>query len=206
MQANEAFEVIASQERIDRTVAALKEHGIDALVVENGAAARQRLFELLPAGAEVMNMTSMTLEAIDAVREILESGRYDPVRKRLMAMDKQSQGSEMRKLGAGPDWAVGSVHAVTEDGTVLIASATGSQLPAYAYGAARVIWVVGAQKLVKDFAEGMRRIHEYSLPHEDARARKAYGAGSGVNKVLVIRKEATPGRITMILVKERLGF
>ena len=206
MQVNERFGVVASQDRIDRTVGALRQNGINAMVVENGAEARQKFLAMLPEGAEVMNMTSMTLEAIGVAQEILESGRYQAVRKRLLSMDKHTQASEMHKLGAGPDWAVGSVHAVTEAGEVLVASATGSQLPAYAYGAQHVIWVVGAQKLVKDFAEGMQRLHEYSLPYEDERSRKAYGVGSGVNKVLVINQEGTRERISMIIVKEKLGY
>lgn len=121
-------------------------------------------------------------------------------------MDRKTQGSLMQKMGAGPDWAIGSVHAVTEDGHVLIASATGSQLPAYAYGSSHVVWVVGAQKIVRDSDEGMRRIYEHCLPLEDARARKVYGIGSGVNKVLTINKEVQAGRITMVIVKEKLGF
>ena len=112
----------------------------------------------------------------------------------------------MQKLGAAPEWVVGSVHAVTEEGAVLIASASGSQLPAYAFGSSHVIWVVGAQKLVKNFDEGIKRLYEYSFPLEDERARKVYGMGSGVNKILVINKEWMEGRITMIIVKEKLGF
>ncbi len=99
------------------------------------------------------------------------------------------------------------MHAVTEDGKVLIASNSGSQLPAYAYGSGHVIWVVGAQKIVKNLDEGIKRIYEHSLPLESERARKAYGVpGSAVNKLLIINKEIIPGRITMILTKEKLGF
>lgn len=116
------------------------------------------------------------------------------------------QAREKQRLGAAPDWAIGSVHAVTEDGKVLIASATGSQLSAYAYGANHVVWIVGAQKLVKNFEDGLKRLYEYSLPLEDVRARKVYGAGSSVNKILIVNKEPAPERITMIIVKEKLGF
>ena len=153
-----------------------------------------------------MNNSSVTLDTIGIAKEIVDSGRYDAVRNKLNKMDRATHNSQMQKLGAGPDWAVGSAHAVTEDGKVMIASNTGSQLSAYAGGASNVIWVVGAQKIVKDFEEGLKRIYEYSLPLERERAKKAYGIDSNVSKILVINKEVKPGRLSMIIVKEKLGF
>lgn len=203
----EKWENLADEKSIERTVSALKANGIDAFVVENGKDAKKKVLELLPEGAEVMSMTSTTLDTIDLSNEILGLGKFNPVRKKLMSMDRNTQGSEMRRLGAAPEWTVGSVHAVTEDGHVLIASNSGSQLPAYAYGAGYVIWIVGAQKIVKNTEEGIKRIYEHSLPLESERAKKAYGVpGSAVNKMLIVNKEIIPGRITMILVKEKLGF
>lgn len=200
------WEKLADEKTLKRAVASLKNNNIEAVVVENGKDARKKVLELLPKGAEVMTMTSVTLDTIGISREINESGRYNSVRSRLMSMNRNTQGLEMQKIGAAPEWAIGSVHAVTKGGQVLVASATGSQLPAYAYGSAHVIWVIGAQKIVRNLDLGFRRVHEYVFPLEDARARKAYGMGSGVNKVLVTNKETTPGRITVIFVKERLGF
>jgi hypothetical protein len=109
-------------------------------------------------------------------------------------------------MGAGPEYAAGSVHAVTEDGQVMIASNTGSQLGPYAYGAGKVIWVVGAQKLVKTVEEGMRRIEEYCVPREEVHMQHLYNSHTGLNKVLIVNKEIRPGRITMIIVKEELGY
>ena len=206
MEINEKYGVVADQSIIEKTVKALEKNGIHALVVETGAEAAKQLFELLPKEAEVMNMTSTTLDSIGVSKEIMESGNYNAVRKELESLDRETQGLEMQKLGAAPEWVVGSVHAVTEDGKVLIASASGSQLPAYASGSSHVIWVVGAQKLVKDFDDGIKRLYEYSFPLEDERARKVYGMGSGVNKILVVNKEFMQDRITMIIVKEKLGF
>ncbi|MBI4280596.1 LUD domain-containing protein, partial [Candidatus Uhrbacteria bacterium] len=167
MKLNQQFGQLASSDRIDKVVTALAKNGIKAMVVENGEAAKQKILELIPAGAEVMNMSSQTLETISVAQEINESGRYDSARNKLKAMDEKTQAKEKQQLGAAPEWVIGSVHAVTEDGTVLVASATGSQLPAYAYGSRQVIWLVGSQKLVKDFEEGMRRLHEYTFPLED---------------------------------------
>lgn len=200
------FDQLPDDATIARTAAALTANGITAHVVADAAAALAKLQELLPAGESVMTMTSATLDTIGAAAAINESGRYASLRAKLTAMDRKTQGRQMQQLGAAPEWAVGSVHAVTEDGRVLVASATGSQLPAYAYGASHVIWVVGAQKIVSNLEAGMRRIAEYVFPLEDARALKAYGVHSGLNKVLTLNREATPGRLAMILVKEQLGF
>jgi len=197
---------LANESKIERTISALKANGIDALVAENGEEAKRKILERLPVGADVMSMTSVTLDAIGISKEIQDSGKFNSVSKKLFSMDRKTQSSEMRKIGSAPDWAIGSVHAVTEDGNVLIASASGSQLPAYVFGAAHVIWAVGIQKIVKNIEEGIKRIYEYSLPLESERARKAYGVpGSSVNKLLIINKEM-PGRITLIFVKENLGF
>ena len=209
---NRAWARLASDEQITRTAAALDTNGMRAIVVDTGDEARHQVFNLLPAGAQVMTMTSRTLETIGVAAEIDEpsdlaaSRRYDAVRPRLMQMDMQTQWPEMRRMGASPDYAVGSVHAVSEHGEVFVASFSGSQLAAYVSGAGSVIWVVGSQKIVPDREAAFKRIYEYSFPREDERAREAYGFGSGVNKVLVVNREFMPGRITVILVKQELGF
>jgi hypothetical protein len=209
---NRAWAKLAADEQIQRTAAALETNGMHAIVVDTGDEARHQIFNLLPAGAQVLTMTSRTLETIGVAEEIDQpsepggSRRYDAVRPRLMQMDMKTQWPEMRRLGASPDYAIGSVHAVTEHGEVFIASASGSQLAAYVYGAGSVIWVVGSQKIVPDRDAAFRRIDEYSLPREDERAREAYGVGSAVNKVLVVNREFMPGRITVIVVKQELGF
>ncbi len=200
------WETLADEKIIERTVEALKANGIEALVFENGEEARKKVSEIIPEGAEVMTMSSVTLDAT-GISGLLESGNYNSVMKRLMSMNRTTQGLEMQKLGAAPGWSVGSVHAVTEDGKVLIASNSGSQLPAYAYTSSHVIWIVGTNKIVRDVDEGIKRIYEHTLPLESERARKAYGVpGSAVNKLLIMNKENIPGRIMMILVKEKLGF
>ncbi|HEX2992701.1 MAG TPA: LUD domain-containing protein, partial [Anaerolineales bacterium] len=168
--------------------------------------ARQMFFERIPEGAEVFLGSSVTLEALGIKEEVDTSGQFDALRPKLWAMDRATQEREIRKLGAAPDYAAGSVHAVTEDGQVLIASNSGSQLGPYASGAGNVIWVVGAQKLVKDLEEGMRRLEEYIVPLEDIHMQQLYNARTNLSKLLIINKEIRPGRTTMIIVKEELGF
>lgn len=203
---NEQYGQLATQEAVAKTIEALKANGMDAIFVANGDEATKKIHELLPEGAEVMNMSSQTLEALDVSKEIVESSRYNAIRKRFASMDPKTQGEEMRRLGAAHEYVIGSIHAVTEDGHVFVASNTGSQLPSYAYGATKVIWVVGSQKIVKNADEAMKRMYEYTLPLEDVRAQKAYGVHSAINKILIVDKETVPGRITMIIVGEKLGY
>jgi hypothetical protein len=200
------FAGLASGEQIAAAAAALARNGIRPLLAAAGADARSLVRSLLEDGAEVYNNTSATLEAIGVADDIERSGRYQPLRLRLYRMDREMQQHEMRALAASPDYVVGSVHALTEGGSLLIASASGSQLGPLASGAGHVIFVIGAQKIVPDVATGMRRIYEYCYPLEDARARRAYGVPSGVNNILIINKVVTPGRVTAIIVNERLGF
>lgn len=198
--------MLADNESIQKATDALKANEINAFVVKNREEAKEKVLELLPQGAEVMNMSSVTLETLGLPKEIQESGKYNSVKNKLAKMDRKTQRLEMQKIGAAPEYAVGSVHAVTEDGKVIIASNTGSQLPAYVYGASHVIWVVGTQKIVKNVEQALKRIYEYVLPLESEKMQKSYGVGSFVSKLLIINKEIVKNRITLILVKEKLGF
>jgi hypothetical protein len=204
--AHDEFGELASEDRIAAAALALEANGIRSLIADSGAEARHLVGCLLPDGAEVFNNTSRTLEAIGIAKNIEQSGRYQPLRPRLWRMDRKMQQHEIRTLAASPDYVVGSVHALAEGGSLMIASASGSQLGPLVSGAAHVILVIGGQKIVTDVAAGMRRIYEYCYPLEDARARRAYGVPSGVNNILIVNKVIAPSRVTAILVKEHLGF
>jgi len=197
---------IATEEQIERTVDALEANGIRTLVAENGEEARRLFFELIPEGSEVFLGSSVTLETLGIKDEIDSSGKYDALRPKMFAMDRATQGREIRKLGGAPDYAAGSVHAVTEDGQVLIASNSGSQLGPYASGAGKIVWVVGAQKLVRDLNEGLNRIYDHVVPLEEQHMQDLYKISTNVSKILIVNKEIRPNRITMIIVKEELGF
>jgi hypothetical protein len=200
------FAQVNSAERIAAVAEALERNGIRVVVVESGDEARQAVASLIPVGAEVFNNTSRTLESIGVADDIERSGRYEPLRVRLFQMDREMQAREMRILAASPDYVVGSVHAVTDGGSLLVASASGSQLGPIISGAEHVIFVIGGQKIVADLEIGIRRLFEYSLPLEDRRAQEAYGVSSGVNNILIINKTVAADRITAILVHEALGF
>ncbi len=199
------WDKLADDPTVDKTIAALRNNGFDVILVDSGEDAKKRVLGLIPEGTEVFAVTSTTTATIGLSNEIDTSGRYASVREKLKSMDRSKQGKEMNAIGSAPSWVVGSVHAITEDGDLMIASATGSQLSPYAYGAEHVILVVGTHKIVKDINDGFRRIYERSFVLENERAKKAYGVGSSVNKILILKKERK-GRITIVLVKEVLGF
>ncbi len=192
---------------VQKTIDALRQNGITAFFVEDEEAARKKVLELIPEKSEVMEMTSVTLDAVGMAKALRDAQKYTLVRDTLTSMDRKTQGREMQKLGAAPEVALGSVHAITHDGKVIIASNSGSQLPAYSYGADKVIWVVGAQKIVQDLGTAHTRLYEYTLPLESERAKKAYGVpGSFVSKLLIVHREIQENRLFMVIINKVLGF
>lgn len=202
---NPAFAQLATADRLARTAEAMRGRGFVSQIARDGAHARSLVFDALPDGAQVHTALSQTLQELGITQEIEESGRYDSVRAALAKMDRETQSREMQRLGAAPDYVVGSVHAITDDGIIMVASGTGSQLGAYAYAAGKVILVVGSHKLVKDLTEARQRLVEHSLPREFVRMQGLGYPGSLIGKTLTL--EADFGeRINVILVPELLGF
>ncbi|HEV7454759.1 MAG TPA: LUD domain-containing protein [Candidatus Saccharimonadales bacterium] len=201
------YKIIADDTAIETAKTALEANNFKVTVVADAAAAKETVLAKLPKGSEVLTVTSETLKTTGIAAAINESGDYDAVMPKLMVlMGDPSKKQEQRKIGAAPEYVIGSVHALTQDGHAIIASNTGSQLPAYAYGAGHVIWVVGAQKIVTDLADAEQRLSQHVLPLEDVRAQEAYGIHTAVNKKLVFNKEVAPDRVEIVIVKEVLGF
>jgi hypothetical protein len=203
-QASDRFTALPDERAIAATVVALEEHGFSVEVVDGLDAAREAVLARIPHGASVMTNTSVTLQ--DAgIADAINDGPYESARNKMLALDFATQAQEMKAVGGQPDYALGSVHAVTRDGTLVIASASGSQLASYAWGAASVIFVVGAQKLVPTLEAAHERVYQHSLKLEDARAQAVYGQHSSVGKVLEIHQEL-PGRIHIVLIRQPVGF
>jgi acyl-CoA hydrolase len=203
--APDRFTTLPDEQTLADTVVALEEHGFSVEVVDDLDAAREAVLARIPEGSSVMTNTSVTLQETGIADAIDGGGPYESARNKMMALDFATQLQEMKAIAGQPDYALGSVHAVTRDGTLVIASASGSQLASYAWGAANVIFVVGAQKLVPNRAAAHARIVEHSLPLEDARAYAAYGQNSRVGKILEIHQE-DPGRIHVVLIRQQVGF
>jgi acyl-CoA hydrolase len=204
-QASGRFTSLPDDQTLAATVVALEEHGFGVEVVDTLDAAREAVLARLPAGASVMTNTSVTLQETGIADAIDDGERYDSARRRMLALDFATQLQEMKAIAGQVDYALGSVHAITRDGTLVIASASGSQLASYAWGAANVIFVVGAQKLVPGPEVARERIYEHSLKLEDARAFAAYGQNSVVGKILEIHQEQ-PGRIDVVLIRQVVGY
>jgi len=196
----------APVERLERVASALTANNFAVEILDDAAAARTRIKDLIPEGASVFTGASETLRLSGIEEDINISGRYDAIRTRGRAMDRATQMDEIRRTLASPDVIVGSVAAVTETGSLVVASASGSQLTGYAGGSARVIWVVGAQKVVPDLPAALRRVEDHCLPLESARVQKIYGQPSAINRLLVLNAEPHPGRGTVLLLREAIGF
>src|SRR6185295_15478607 len=204
-ETSDRFTALPDEHTLAATVVALEEHGFSVEVVDDLDAARQAVLARIPHGASVMTNTSMTLTQAGIDNAINNGESYDSARNKMAKLDFATQLQEMKEIGGQPDYALGSVHAITRDGTLVIASASGSQLASYVWGAANVIFVVGAQKLVPTVEAARERIYEYSLQLEDARAYAAYGQNSFVGKILEIHQEM-PGRIHVVLIRQAVGF
>src|SRR5512142_218854 len=145
---NMEFSRVATEDRVIRTAEALEARGMHTIILESGEEARRCVLEMIPAGSLVHNPPSRTLEQIGLAENIADSLDFQNTRSRLRSMDRRTQQRQIRQLSSSPDVVVGSVHAITEQGEVMIASASGSQLAAEVFGASTVVWVVGTQKIV----------------------------------------------------------
>jgi hypothetical protein len=195
----------STEYRIKKAQESLEANGFKVLVVDDLNQLKDEVVKLIPENSEVFTAASRTIDSA-GLTEVLNSGKYKSVRDMFMPLyGQEDKQNEMKRIGSASDYAIGSVHAITEDGQVMIASASGSQLPNYVYGARHFIWAVGSQKLVKDLDEAFDRLETYTFPLEDERAQEAYGSHSSINKVLIYRKE-TQGRGTVIIIREPVGF
>jgi L-lactate utilization protein LutC len=205
---NDKYTTLATSFVIDTTIAALKKNNISAMVVDTEEEAITQATSLIPEGSEVMTATSKTLEKLGLDTFFNDSGKYNSIKSQLKKLNREHDGLKMQKLGAAPEYVIGSVHAVTKDGKIVIASGSGSQLPSYSYSAPNVIWIVSTKKIVSDVEEGLDRIYQHILPLEDERMKEVYGpeSGSTPRKILIINSELNPKRINIVFVKKNLGF
>ena len=200
------FSKPASEEQIQRAAESLRKHGFEVVVVNSPEEARVKVKEMLPLDKTILTASSETVSLSGLDQEINSpDSPYRSIRKDLSQMDPETPFRDRIRMGAMPDVVVGSVHAITEDGQVLIASASGSQLGPYAATADKVIWIVGSQKIVPDLDTGFRRLKMYSYPLEDIGARQKYNFPSMLAKVLVVNGER-PGRITIVLIRSAIGY
>ena len=194
----------ASEATLEALAERMRARNFDVLIVDDGAAAKAEVLSLVPEGSQVHTGKSKTLEDIGIFQEFMENEKYDFIRRRTLKMDRKTQLDEMRKAGAAPDIMVNSAHAVTEAGQIVMTSATGSQIGPIAYGAGKLILVIGSQKVVPDLNTALRRIEDYVIPYEEDRLNVAHGVAK-MNRTLILEGDHTPGRTTIILVRTPIG-
>ncbi len=199
------FAVAATDAELNALAEKLRERNFEVVIVDGPAEAKAEVMSRIPEGSEVHSAKSKTLEDIGVFKELMESGKYDFLRIKQFKMDRNTQAREMRKLVAAPDIEVGSVHAVTREGQLVEATASGSQMGPYSGSAGHLILVVGSQKIVPDLDTAVRRIHSHVLPYEDARLREQMGIGTKVARILIMERDFMPGRTTVILVRAPVG-
>lgn len=199
------FTAAASDKQLEDLAEKLPQRNFEVVIVDTGAEAKAEVLKRIPDGVTVNVGKSKTLEDAGIFAELMESDRYDFIRKRTMKLDRMTQRDEIRKAWAAPDVMINSAHAVTEAGDIVITSASGSQLGPIASGAGKVILVIGSQKIVQDLDAAFRRIKEHVFPYEDARLREQMGVGTIIARTLILQREFMPGRTTVILVRQPIG-
>jgi len=188
---------------------ALKARGFDPILVSTKTDAFEKIKELIPPGASVMNGASETLREIGFV-DYLKGGEHPWKNNHdaILAESDPARQGQLRREAVLSDYYAGSVHALTEDGELIIASNSGSQLPHLAYTSPNLVIVVGANKIVPTLADGFARIEQHVVPLEDERMKQALGFGTLWAKTLVLNREnpAIGRKVHVIIVNESLGF
>lgn len=203
------YDMLATKEAVDKTIKALHSKNIETSLAKNRAEALEKIKELIPEKASVMNGASVSLEQIGFV-DYLKSGKHgwNNLHEAILMEKDPIKQAILRRQSVLSDYYLGSVHALMETGEFIIASNTGSQLPHIVFTSPNLIFVVSTKKIVPDLAEAMKRLEEYVVPLEDKHMQEKYGINTALNKIVIFKNEnPTMGRkVHMILVEEDLGF
>lgn len=199
--------VIPSEDMIIKTVENLKNNGFNPIVVDTKEQALEKLKELVPEGSQFCAGSSTTLNEIGFSSYMAEnSGKYSNYGDIIKNENDEEKRRELRRKAVTADYFLGSVNAITQDGTLIAVDQTGSRVGAYLFAAKNLIIVSGVNKIVKDLESGMKRVREYVYPLEDKRLMGMYNVNSSTSKWIIFEREKTPNRVTVILIKEVLGF
>jgi L-lactate utilization protein LutC len=203
------FKTLATKDSMDKTSTALRNNNFEPIQVATKEEALEKIKELIPEGASVMNGASETLREIGYI-DLLKSSshKWHNLHDSILAESDQTKQAELRRQSVLSDFYLGSAHALTEAGEIVVASNSGSQLPHIAFTSPNVVLVIGGQKIVPDLMSAFRRIDEYVVPLEDVRMKGVYGYGTMHAKTLILHKEnpAMKRKVYVIIVNESLGF
>jgi len=200
---------LAIKNSTDRTIEALRSRGFEPIVIPTKEEALETIKRLIPQGASVMNGASVTLQEIGYIN-LLKSGAHgwNNLHEAIVAESDPAKQALLRRHAVNSTFYLGSVHALSETGEMLIASNSGSQLPHLAGTSQNVILVVGAQKIVPTLGHAFHRLEEHVIPLEDTRLKKLYGINTSHTKTLILHREnpALGRKVHVIIVNEKLGF
>lgn len=203
------YSKLATLDSVEKTINSLKQKGYNTILVDNKTEALEKIKQLIPQGVSITNGSSTTLKQIGYF-EYLKSGDHgwNDLNAKIAAENDEAKRHELRKQSSISDYYLGSVHALTEEGEMLIASNTGSQLPHLVFTSPNLVLVVSTKKIVPDLSEAFKRLESYVVPLEDKRMMGEYNAHTALNKILIFKGEATylGRKINIILVNEDLGF
>ena len=191
---------------IRRTVEALKARNVETSVVDNGAQALAKLKELVPEGSVIFNNTSETLDSIGYSAYVQGNPKYRNLHDDMEAETDPVKQRDIRRRATLADYFIGSVQAIAETGEVVVASGSGSQIAAYAYNAGRLIWLAGTQKICPSLPDAIDRVRGYTLERHDSWLAGRGRTAAPIGKLMIFENEVAAGRITMILIKETLGW
>lgn len=203
------YNEIPTDDIIEKTVAALTANRFNATVVNTKEEALEKIKSLIPAGASVHNGSSETLKEIGYI-DYLKSGQHgwNNLHEGIIAETDPVKQKALRKQSTLSDYYLGSVHGLSEGGEMVIASATGSQLPNIVYSSDNIIFVVSAKKIVPTLADAVVRVEDHVFKLENARTQNLGWGNSYLSEMVLLRRQhPTYGRnFQVIIVKEKLGF
>ena len=208
VQSSVDYTVLASDEQVYQTAAALKARGFNVEIVDTAAEALEKIKALIPDGASIMTGASETLQHIGFEAALVAKDHpWNNLKDEILAETDSERQAHLRRSSILAPYYLGSVQAIAQTGEIVIASASGSQLPAYAFSSPNVIWVAGIQKIVATLEDALRRVREYSFVREDEKWKALGYLGSLLAKILILEHESPMmGRnVTLILVKEQVG-
>lgn len=201
------WDSVPDDETIAKAAEAIRGRGIGVEVVEYRVQALERLRAMIPKGATVMTGASTTLDQIGFMEHLRASNHgWKDLRAAIVAERNERRRRELRRMSVTADYFLGSVNAIARTGELVACDRTGSRVGAYLFAAKNLILVAGAQKITEDLNSAIKRVVEHCLPLETERSLRVYGTASAPNKWVIIERELEPNRISLILVKERLGF
>ncbi len=203
------YTTLASKEVIEKTVASLTTNHFMPEVMATKEAALAHIKEIIPKGASVMNGASLTLQQIGFI-DYLKDGSHgwNNLHAAILAETDAAKQSDLRKMGVISDFYLGSVHALSQTGELVIASNTGSQLPHLAYTSPNLILVISTEKITPTLTDAIKRLEEHVIPLENTRIQALYKIDTTYAKTLILHKEnpSLGRKVHVLLVEEKLGF